>query len=155
MNTTYYQSPIGTLRISENGAGLTAIEFFFDQPVPPAAGEEETAILKKAVSQLSEYFAGKRKTFDLPLAPQGTPFQLRAWNALREIPYGETRSYKQIAEAIGCPKGPRAVGLANNRNPLPVITPCHRVIGANGQLVGYAGGLDVKKRLLELEGVIL
>jgi methylated-DNA-[protein]-cysteine S-methyltransferase len=154
MNTTYYQSPIGTLRISENGVGLTAIEFFHNQPVPAATEEKETALLKEAVSQLSAYFAGKRKRFDLPLDPQGTPFQLRAWNALREIPYGETRSYKQVAEAIGCPKGPRAVGLANNRNPLPIITPCHRVIGANGQLVGYAGGLDVKKQLLELENAL-
>ena len=101
--------------------------------------------------QLKEYFGGKRKIFDLPLKPEGTEFQLRDWDALRRIPYGETRSYKDIAEEIDCPKGFRAVGMANNKNPIGIIIPCHRVVGANGKLVGYAGGMEKKEFLLELE----
>jgi methylated-DNA-[protein]-cysteine S-methyltransferase len=147
----YYHSPVGTLCIAENGNAITHIKWAETQPAPTGTGEPATPLLREAVRQLSEYFAGKRRTFDLPLAPQGTAFQLRTWQALREIPYGETRSYKQIAEAVGCPKGARAVGLANNRNPISILTPCHRVIGANGRLVGYAGGLETKKQLLALE----
>lgn len=115
--------------------------------------EQETALIKEAYRQLSEYLKGERKAFDLPLKPRGTDFQKRVWRALCDIPYGETRSYKQIAEAIGNPKAVRAVGMANNRNPITIIVPCHRVIGANGKLVGYGGGLEMKEFLLRLEKV--
>ena len=117
--------------------------------------EEEIPVLRKAIEQLSEYFAGQRKVFELPLSLRGTDFQLRDWNALLEIPYGETRSYKDIAEAVGCPRGFRAVGMANRRNPLPIVVPCHRVIGADGSLTGYAGAnkaLAIKEYLLKHEG---
>jgi methylated-DNA-[protein]-cysteine S-methyltransferase len=147
----YYHSPVGTLCIVENGNAITHVKWAGTQSMPAGSGEKVTPLLREAVRQLSEYFAGTRRTFDLPLAPQGTAFQLRTWQALREIPYGETRSYRQIAEAVGCPKGARAVGMANNRNPISILTPCHRVIGANGQLVGYAGGLETKKQLLAME----
>ena len=100
---------------------------------------------------MREYFEGEREIFTIPLAPKGTPFQQRVWAALREIPYGATRSYKELAIAVGNEKACRAVGMANNRNPLPIFIPCHRVVGSDGKLVGYAGGLDVKKHLLELE----
>jgi len=147
----YYDSPIGRIRIFENGKGITMIKFVSDPMIQPTTTEANTALLKEAVQQLTDYFAGRRKDFSLPLDLQGTDFQLRTWNALRDIPYGETRSYKQIAEAIGCPKGYRAVGLANNRNPVSIVIPCHRVIGTDGSLTGYAGGLDIKERLLALE----
>ena len=150
-STFYYSSPVGTLRLSEDGMGITAVEWTDNRPTSSDALEPATPLLQETVRQLAEYFAGTRRTFDLPLSPQGTPFQLRTWQALREIPYGETRSYRQIAEAIGCPKGARAVGLANNRNPVSILTPCHRVIGSNGRLVGYAGGLKTKEWLLTLE----
>ena len=119
--------------------------------------EPETApddpLIAEAFRELEEYFSGTRREFDLPLNPQGTPFQRSVWAALRRIPYGGTASYKEIAEAVGCPGGSRAVGMANNRNPIAILIPCHRVIGANGKLVGYAGGLDLKRKLLELEAV--
>lgn len=114
----------------------------------------QTPLLRAAAKQLEEYATGRRKDFDLPLAPRGTAFQQKVWQALTRIPYGETRSYKQIAEAVGCAKGFRAVGLANNRNPIAVVIPCHRVIGADGKLVGYGGGLPLKQALLRLEGCI-
>ena len=114
---------------------------------------QETPLIKEACRQLSEYLKGERKTFDLPLNPKGTNFQKCVWRALCDIPYGETRTYKQIAEAIGNPKAVRAVGMANNRNPITIIVPCHRVIGANGKLVGYGGGLEMKEFLLRLEKV--
>lgn len=114
---------------------------------------QETPLVKEACRQLSEYLKGERKTFDLPLNPKGTDFQKCVWRALCDIPYGETRTYKQIAEAIGNPKAVRAVGMANNRNPITIIVPCHRVIGANGKLVGYGGGLEMKEFLLRLEKV--
>ena len=147
----YYESPIGILRIIENGNGIAMIKFVTDPKEQLHTTEANTLLLKEAVQQLSEYFAGKRKEFSLPLDLRGTDFQLRTWNALRDIPYGETRTYKQIAEAIGSPKGCRAVGLANNRNPVSIVVPCHRVIGANGNLIGYAGGLEKKEQLLALE----
>jgi len=113
--------------------------------------KKETALIKKAAKQLSEYFSGKRKEFDLPLSFTGTDFQKKVWSALLTIPYGETRSYGQIAAQIGNPKASRAVGMANNRNPISILCPCHRVIGADGSLTGYGGGLEAKKFLLELE----
>ena len=112
---------------------------------------EETELILECKKQLEEYFAGKRKTFDLPLVPKGTEFQQKVWKALQEIPYGETRTYGEIAAAIGNPKAARAVGMANNKNPIGIIIPCHRVVGANGKLVGYAGGMEKKEFLLELE----
>ena len=108
-------------------------------------------MLAKVAMQLDEYFRGARKNFDLPLNPAGTEFQRKVWDALLAIPYGETRTYREIAEAAGCPKGFRAVGMANNKNPIAIIIPCHRVIGSNGKLVGYASGLGRKEALLALE----
>ncbi len=153
---TDYASPVGMLRIVENGRGITAIKYLKNFRVLPAdAREKETTLLKQAITELKAYFAGQRRHFDLPLDEQGTDFQKRVWAALREIPYGQTRSYKQIAEAAGSPHGYRATGMANNRNPISIVTPCHRVIGANGMLTGYGGGLDIKKKLLELEASTL
>ncbi|MBR5590084.1 MAG: methylated-DNA--[Anaerotignum sp.] len=113
--------------------------------------QEETELILKCKNQLDEYFKGKRKTFDLPLAPKGTEFQKKVWDALRDIPYGETRTYGEIAETVGNSKAARAVGMANNRNPIAIIVPCHRVVGASGKLVGYAGGMEQKEKLLHLE----
>ncbi|HHX13605.1 MAG TPA: methylated-DNA--[protein]-cysteine S-methyltransferase [Clostridiales bacterium] len=115
----------------------------------PVAGVK--ALLDRAESQLREYLAGRCKEFNLPLALEGTEFQKAVWQALMEIPYGETRSYAEVARAIGRPKACRAVGQANHRNPIPIIVPCHRVIGQNGSLVGFGGGLDLKRRLLDME----
>jgi methylated-DNA-[protein]-cysteine S-methyltransferase len=111
----------------------------------------ETLLIKKAAEQLNEYFDGKLKVFDLPLVLHGTDFQVKVWKALQKIPYGKTSSYGEIAAIIGNPKASRAVGMANNRNPISIIVPCHRVIGHNGSLTGYAGGLKLKQQLLELE----
>jgi methylated-DNA-[protein]-cysteine S-methyltransferase len=116
-----------------------------------SANLKETPLIRKAAKQLNEYLAGRRKTFELPLDPEGTPFQKAVWKTLTGIPYGESRTYKDIAETVGNPKACRAVGMANNKNPIAILIPCHRVIGAGGKLVGYAGGLDIKKKLLELE----
>ncbi|MBQ5599966.1 MAG: methylated-DNA--[Lachnospiraceae bacterium] len=113
--------------------------------------EDNLPILEKAYKQLKEYFVGERKEFDLPLDPVGTEFQMKVWEALQTIPYGETRTYKEIAVQIGNENASRAVGMANNRNPLPIFIPCHRVVGADGGIVGYAGGTEVKAALLELE----
>ena len=116
---------------------------------------QETATIKEAHQQITEYLKGERKTFDLPLNLKGTDFQKQVWMALCDIPYGETRSYKQIAESIGNPKAVRAVGMANNRNPLLIVVPCHRVIGTNGKLVGYGAGIEKKEFLLRLEKSLL
>jgi len=149
--STIYDSPVGPLTLISNGAALTDLQF--DNPryayEPAPAGND--SILYQTRRQLDAYFAGKLRAFDLPLAPQGTPFQQRVWQALLTIPYGMTRSYGQQAAAIGSPQAPRAVGLANGRNPISIIVPCHRVIGANGSLTGYGGGMDRKKLLLDLE----
>ncbi len=142
------ETPIGQLGIAENGSGITDIFLYGAEKAPL---NEETPLLQRAVQELREYFAGRRKNFDLPLALHGTPFQLADWAALQTIPYGETKSYRQIAERIGSPKACRAVGGANNRNPVMIVVPCHRVIGAGGSLVGYGCGLEAKRFLLELE----
>ncbi len=113
----------------------------------------ETEILRKAATELREYLAGIRREFSVPLDPSGTPFQMTVWKALQMVPYGMTRTYEEVALLAGSPRGTRAVGLANNRNPLPIFIPCHRVVGKNGSLVGYGGGLQMKRRLLELEGM--
>lgn len=146
----YYSTVLGKIAIADNGEAVTNL-FFCGEETPQAANVKETALLKEAASQLKEYLAGKRKKFGVPLAPEGTPFQQAVWNALKDIPYGETRSYGQIAESIGKPRACRAVGMANNKNPMAIFVPCHRVIGANGKLTGYAGGLDIKEKLLALE----
>lgn len=155
-NITIYNSPVGPLRIvSEKEAITWLVLDNHEPPVKEAFTTENTPLHRLAAEQLDQYFAGTRRSFDLPLAPEGTAFQLKDWEALQQIPYGTTCSYKDIAEAIGCPKGFRAVGMANNRNPIMIIIPCHRVIGADGSLGGYDGGVHIKKFLLELEGVSL
>lgn len=148
-NGFYYETEIGKIGIVENGTAIT--NMYFGDIIPEDVNIEETPLLKKANKELQEYFSGKRKNFDLPLEAEGTDFQRKVWKALQEIPYGETCSYKDIAENIGNTKASRAVGMANNKNPIFIFIPCHRVIGSNGKLVGYAAGLDVKERLLEME----
>jgi len=145
----YYDTKIGKIGIVENGTSITHVEF--REIGLKDININETPLIKEAFKQLSEYLNGERKIFDLPLDPLGTVFQMKVWKALQEIPYGATCSYKNIAEKIGNVKACRAVGMANNRNPISIIIPCHRVIGANGKLVGYGGGLDIKERLLNME----
>lgn len=143
------QSPFGELELVGDEDELLAISFTPD--FAPGAVEKKTPVLKRAESQLLEYFAGKRKHFDLPLKLAGTPFERAVWRELAAIPYGKTVTYGEIARAIGNPKACRAVGMANHRNRLPIVIPCHRVIGSGGKLTGYAGGLPVKEYLLNLE----
>lgn len=150
MKVAFRETPLGRMGLGEEGGRITNL-WFEGSEVPAGAAEEETEVLKEAYRQLDAYLAGELKEFSLPLAPRGTGFQREVWEALRRIPYGETASYKEIAEAVGRPKAFRAVGMANHRNPIPVIIPCHRVIGSDGGLVGYGGGLDLKRRLLDLE----
>lgn len=150
------ESPVGTLIIVAAGAGLQAIRWAAASGLPAAVPEEAPEdplhpLLAQARDQLGEYFRGDRTAFDLPLAPAGTPFQLRAWEALTQIPYGEVRTYAEQAARIGKPAAVRAVGAANGRNPLPIIVPCHRVIGSDGRLTGFAGGLAAKQWLLDHE----
>jgi methylated-DNA-[protein]-cysteine S-methyltransferase len=144
-----YQTPLGKIVLIENGSAVTRL--IFSEVLPEGVNCTETPLLKKAVLELQEYFAGTRKRFDLPFSPQGTDFQQKVWKALQDIPYGAVVSYKDIALAIGNEKACRAVGGANNKNPIAIIIPCHRVIGADGSLVGYGGGLEIKRRLLALE----
>lgn len=147
-NKVFYKTSVGWISIEDNGKALTKINF------ESASGEtcgERTLINEMAFRQLEEFFAGKRKVFALPVSPAGTEFMQKVWQVLVSIPYGEVRTYGDIAKQIGAPKAYRAVGMACNRNPLPIIIPCHRVIGANGKLVGYAGGLGIKEILLTLE----
>lgn len=141
-------SPIGIISVAAEGEFLTNL--VFGKGVPDAQ-EGSSSVLDNAISQLNEYFAGTRKNFDLPLKFDGTEFQKRVWRELQNIPYGKTISYKELADKTGNIKACRAVGMANNKNPIPIIIPCHRVIGASGKLTGYAGGLEVKKFLLDLE----
>jgi methylated-DNA-[protein]-cysteine S-methyltransferase len=154
MNYTTIDSPVGELLASADAAGRTTGLHFYDGHRLPALDsswvrdEEALAPLRR---QLEEYFAGERREFELDLAPSGSPFQLDVWRALCAIPYGETASYGEIAAAVGQPGAARAVGGANNRNPIAIVIPCHRVIGANGTLTGYGGGLPRKQQLLALE----
>ncbi|WP_373484348.1 methylated-DNA--[protein]-cysteine S-methyltransferase [Acetobacterium sp.] len=148
-NGFIYQTLLGKIVITENGHAITAV--MFGESLPGEVNDSETPLLKQASSQLQEYFAGKRKKFDLPLQPKGTDFQQKVWKALQDIPYGAVVSYQDIARAIGNAKACRAVGGANNRNPIAIVIPCHRVIGSDGSLVGYGGGLEIKRQLLELE----
>lgn len=143
-----YTTVIGPVTIASDGDAITHVAFGARE-LPGALAPSE--LTNRAANQIQEYLAGKRTAFDLPLAPAGTPFQQRVWKALSNIPYGQTRSYADVAASIGSPKATRAVGGANNRNPIAIVIPCHRVVGANGKLTGYAGGLQVKQRLLDLE----
>lgn len=149
----YFESPIGTLLLVGGAGGLREINFPKNGRVAAAdaAWGEDAGALREPVRQLQEYFAGKREDFDLPLAPRGTPFQQKVWKQLCRIPYGETISYGELARSIGNLNASRAVGLANGSNPIPIIIPCHRVIGSNGKLTGYGGGLPIKEKLLALE----
>lgn len=155
MFTMTYQSPIGPLYIAEQDGAITHLVF---APIVGQAqettGDHRSPLLERCAQQLDAYFVGQRKDFDLPLNPVGTDFQTQVWKTLQTIPYGVTWSYKQLAEAADCPKGYRAVGLANNRNPISILIPCHRVVGASGKLTGYGGGLSNKEFLLKLEATI-
>ncbi|HXS68879.1 MAG TPA: methylated-DNA--[protein]-cysteine S-methyltransferase [Candidatus Polarisedimenticolia bacterium] len=148
---------IGKLKLIASEKGLAAILWENDKPsrvrLGPLTEDKNHPILLRAERELAEYLEGKRKVFSVKFDPAGTPFQSKVWDALEKIPFGETRSYGQIAKQIGNPTAVRAVGAAIGRNPLSVMVPCHRVIGASGDLTGFAGGLDMKKRLLALEGV--
>lgn len=148
---SYYETKIGRLGIAEENNCITDLYFESETISNGDFVEDESEILKEAGKQLQEYFKGMRKNFSLPLAPEGTEFMKKVWNALIDIPYGETRSYKEIAEKTDSKLAYRAVGLANNKNPIPIIIPCHRVIGSNKKLVGYGGGLEIKEYLLKLE----
>jgi O-6-methylguanine DNA methyltransferase len=147
MKQAYYEFEFGTLRITTDGDFVTRL----DCVGGPRAPGERTAASDAAFCELQQYLAGTRRQFTFAHRAQGTEFQKKVWQALTEIPYGQTRTYGQIAAAIGNPKASRAVGMANNKNPLMIVVPCHRVIGAGGSLVGYAGGLDMKRRLLQIE----
>jgi methylated-DNA-[protein]-cysteine S-methyltransferase len=154
---TYVDSPIGRLLLQSDGTALTGL--YMDVPSRPPSGMHEwvedakARPLQTAVRQLEEYFSGRRREFDLPLRSDGTEFQRRVWSALTEIPYGVTWSYGELARRIGNPNASRAVGLANGRNPISILVPCHRVIGADGSLTGYGGGVERKRWLLAHEGL--
>ncbi|MDR0182790.1 methylated-DNA--[protein]-cysteine S-methyltransferase [Lysobacter arvi] len=150
-------SPVGPLLLAASDGGLHLIEF--QNPRHPMSRCEaweprECDVIRAAASQLDAYFDGRRRDFDLPLAPRGTAFQLEVWRTLASIPYGETISYAQLAQRVGKPSAMRAVGAANGRNPLPLVLPCHRVIGSNGSLTGFGGGLPTKEYLLRMEGAL-
>jgi methylated-DNA-[protein]-cysteine S-methyltransferase len=149
-----HPSPIGELLLVSDGDALTGLYMLPDhRHAPPiqATGRRDPAPLRPTAEQLEAYFAGELTSFDLPLAPRGTPFQHAVWNALLDIPYGQTTSYTEIAQAVDRPTATRAVGAANGRNPISIVVPCHRVIGAGGSLTGYGGGLERKRQLLALE----
>jgi len=152
MRYTTMDTPIGELTLIGDEDALTGV-FMGPTPVDPS-WTHDPAQLAEAVTQFEQYFAGERTEFDLPLAPRGTEFQHRVWGMLREIPYGETTTYGALAIRLGNPRTVRAVGLANGRNPLPIIVPCHRVIGADGSLVGFGGGLERKRALLAHEAEV-
>ena len=145
--TAVYHSPIGDIQLNWEDGAVVALK----NADAAAKADAPNELTRQVFRQLDEYFGGTRRTFDFPYRLHGTPFQQKVWAALCEIPYGETRSYKDIAKAIGHPKAFRAVGMANHSNPIFIVIPCHRVIGSNGSLVGYGGGLEMKKALLDLE----
>ncbi len=148
MNHFVYNMPLGRLTISADEYAIKQVLF---GAVDLASPKRPSALTNEAATQLQEYFAGKRRAFTVAVNPDGTEFQKAVWTQLQRIPYGETWSYAQVAEAVGNPKGFRAVGMANNKNPIPILIPCHRVVGAHGNLVGYAAGLKIKEYLLKLE----
>lgn len=150
MDFYIFDTPLGQMALaSEDGLAISRL-YLPNSPLPRLM-PHATPLLEEGEGQLLEYLNGQRKEFDLPLAPQGTAFQQRVWDALRAIPYGQTRTYKDIALAVDCPKGYRAVGMANHRNPIPIFIPCHRVVGSDRSLTGYAGGVELKQALLALE----
>ena len=149
-----YQTDFGAFEISHSEGKIISLCFvdsLSEDLYASSIVNDKSDLTEKAFLQLQEYFRGQRRSFDLPLAPHGTEFQKKVWRELCNIPYSQTRTYKEIAQAIGHPNAARAVGMANNRNPIPIVIPCHRVVGANGSLVGYAYGLEIKKKLLTLE----
>lgn len=150
---TTVESPVGPLLLAGDVDALRRVSFESSKHAAPPQDDwrQDKAPFAEVIRQLQAYFRGELREFDVPLAMEGTDFQRRVWNALREIPYGETISYLQLAERIGNPKAVRAVGLANGSNPIPIIVPCHRVIGSDGSLTGFGGGISTKKKLLELE----
>lgn len=153
----FYDSQVGRLALAETEGKLSHLDFIDEAKgdefyLPEDYAIKETKLIKDAKKELDQYFSGQRKEFTIPLVfIKGTDFQKRVWQALLEIPYGETRSYKEVAQMAGSPKACRAVGGANNKNPIAIIVPCHRVIGANGSMVGFGGGLDIKSKLLQVE----
>jgi methylated-DNA-[protein]-cysteine S-methyltransferase len=153
LSYTYLESPIGTLLLAGDADGLQQILFSSDgrPALPDAMWQEDPSPLTEVILQLKAYFAGELENFDLVLSPEGTPFQQKVWSELQKIPYGKTISYGELARRIGNPKASRAVGLANGSNPISIVIPCHRVIGSNGKLTGYGGGLPIKEKLLALE----
>jgi methylated-DNA-[protein]-cysteine S-methyltransferase len=151
---TYTQSPLGVLQVKANDQGLTAINYYDDNP-SESIGRPQQRVLTKTIAQLNEYFDGKRKSFDIPLVLKGTDFQQKVWRQLQEIPYGQTITYSELAARLGDPQKARAVAGANGLNPIPIIVPCHRVIGADNKLTGYSGGIEKKQFLLQLEGALL
>ncbi len=152
MDISLFDTCVGQMAAGAQDGAITRL-WLPGTPMPsPTSG---SPLLDRAQTELLEYLAGERREFDLPLAPQGTSFQRRVWGVLETIPWGQTRSYREIASAVGSPKGFRAVGMANHRNPIPIFIPCHRVVGTDGSLTGYAGGLELKRRLLSLEGISL
>lgn len=146
----FYKTKIGTIGIAEDGRGITDV-FLGEKSEDLDVSLEETPLLRRAAAEIEEYLDGRRKEFEAPIHLAGTDFQKKVWETLRRIPYGQTRSYQEIAESVGNPKACRAVGMANHKNPIMILVPCHRVVGKNGSLTGYAGGLEIKKFLLELE----
>jgi methylated-DNA-[protein]-cysteine S-methyltransferase len=146
---TFTETPIGAILIAGDGEAIVETYFAGAKPKPDWIRDDDA--LREAANQLQAYFAGERRDFDLPLAPRGTEFQQSVWSALQQIPYGETTTYSTIAERIGRPAAIRAVGAANGANPIPIVIPCHRVIGSNGSMTGFGGGIDVKRKLLALE----
>ena len=169
LHSTTWTSDVGPLFLAASDRGLVALEFARrlpgQQTIRPnpqdlrAEGkqfrfEESEREMRPFIAELMEYFSGKRRDFTFPLDLRGTEFQLACWRALLAIPYGETRTYADIARTVGCPQGFRAVGMANNRNPVAIVVPCHRVIASDGTLCGYGGGLDIKRKLLQLEGAL-
>jgi methylated-DNA-[protein]-cysteine S-methyltransferase len=151
----HFESPLGPVLMTSDGTSLTRLWISDPTPQPGWIEATDTPPFPEARAQLAEYFAGERQTFTLPLAPEGTEFQKKVWTELRQIPFGLTTSYGALATRLGNPSGSRAVGLANGKNPIWLIVPCHRVIGANGKLVGYAGGLARKSALLDFEAAVL
>lgn len=149
-NVFFYEYPIGRLGIAEENGAICRM-FFANEHPPEDFETAETTLIRQAAVQLTEYFDRKRTSFDLPLALNGTAFQTAVWQALRTIPFGEVRSYKEVAGMVGNPKASRAVGMANHNNPIAIFVPCHRVVGATGSMTGYAGGIRMKEYLLELE----
>lgn len=147
----YYDTIIGEIGIADNGKSITNIYIKNKLKIEKDIEIRETKLIKEAANQLNEYFSGERINFSISLDPEGTEFQHKVWNELIKIPYGETRTYKEIAEKIGNSKAARAIGMANNKNPILIMIPCHRVVGKNKSLVGYAGGLEMKERLLGIE----